>query len=259
MSRKKCYQRTMREKIEEEDKQLYGEWWKELDLSPQNAEVRIITYQEAKEMITKYEWLGTMPKFPTLSVGLFFDNHLAGVEVFAEGKPGGKITLWTEPAIALARGCCVHWCPKWASSFLISKALKILTDYYNGQPRYVIAYSDWDAGEIGTVYQACSWCYLGHRKYPEWRNPEGKRYDEKHHRNIAMGRDKDWKTKRKINPDIVKEVKQEMLDNGWVVKKTMRGRYATVIGYNSPEKRKLIKLLKEKSKPYPKEHKIESK
>lgn len=196
-----------------------------------------------------------MPSAPLLSIGLYFDEHIAGVEVFTEIKGGGKkFTLWNEKAICLGRGCCVYWTPKWGSSFLISKSLKILEEYYKGEPRYVMAYSDWDAGEIGTVYQACNWIYIGHKNIPEWRSPEGRRYDFNHHRNLSRKKDKDFKTKKKIKPEIVEQTKQELLLAGWTRGNTIRGCYVTVIGYNSKEKQRLQKLLLKHSKTYPKVH-----
>lgn len=247
----------MREKALEEDLKTKGAWWEDLDLSPQNAEVTEIDFQTAKDIITKYEWLGTMPAGAFLCVGLFFDGHIAGVEVFTESKPGGKYTLFKQPATCLARGCCVHWAPNWASSFLIARALKILNEYYKGEPRFVVAYSDWEAGEIGKVYQATNWFYLGHEYKYEWRDPKGKRYDEKHHRDLAKIRDKEYfKKHKKLRPEVPQQIKQELFEQGWKRKKTMRGRYATVIGNNGKKKRELIKMLKEKSKPYPKVHKL---
>jgi hypothetical protein len=41
--------------------------------------------------------------------------------------------------------------------------------------RLVIAYSDTDAGEIGTVYQACNWICVGHGGGPPmWVAPNGR-------------------------------------------------------------------------------------
>ena len=258
MSRKKCHQSIIREELEQkENNEQLNDWLKDVNLSPSNAEVRIITNKEAKEIISKYEWLGTMPAGAFLSVGLFFDGHLAGVEVFTETKSGGKYTLFNKPTICLARGCCVYWCPKWGSSYLITRTLKLLTEYYKGEPRYIIAYSDWEAGEIGTVYQASNWYYLGHQNYYFWIDINGKKYDKCHHRDIAKKKDKEFNNNKKINMDIVLEVKQQLLNNGWKYReKLIRGRYVTVIGYNSPLKRQMIKLLKENQKPYPKEHKL---
>lgn len=255
----KCHQKIIREKLLEQDIENNNLWWNNINLSSSNAKVKIITYQQAKKIIEEYEWLGTMPKGAFLCTGLFFDNYLAGVEVFIENKAGKKYTLFNEPTTCLARGCCVHWCPTWGSSYLIAKSLKLLAEYYKGEPRYVVAFSDWEAGEIGTVYQACNWVYIGHQNYFFWVDPNGKKYDKGHHRNIAMTIDKEFKYKKKVNIEIANQIKQDLLNEGWKYReKLIRGRYATVIGINGKRKRELIKKLKENSKPYPKIHKIKS-
>lgn len=254
--RKKCYQKIVRENKESDDKYLEKfEWIKNFNFTPKLAVVKGITNKEARDLILQYEWLGSMPAGAFFCVGLYFNNILSAVEVFTETRPGGKYNLFGYSCTCLARGCCAFWCPKWVSSFLIAKSLKMLEDYYNGVPRFIIAYSDWEAGEIGTVYQASNWVYLGHNKKQEWRDPSGKRRDKEHHRDIAKTKDKDYFNKyKKCNPKVVKATKEELLKNGWSRSSTMRGSYATVIGHRSKEKDKLLDILNKKSIPYPKEH-----
>ncbi len=254
MPRKKCYQKIIRE--QEEAKEGL-KWWEDLDLSPQNAEVRIIDKDTAKDLILTHEWLGTCPPGAFFYVGLYICGKLAGAEVFTETKAGSHYSLWNEKATCLARGCCVFWAPKWASSFLISRALKLLAEHYGNEPRYVLAYSDHEAGEIGTVYQATNWIYIREKLKREWRNPEGKRHDHNRHRDVAKQRDPEYKIKKRCNPEIVEQVKQEMLAEGWKQSKTWRGTYVTVIGKNGKEKKRLLKKLQEAALPYPKEHKYE--
>lgn len=255
MGRKKCHQKIIREQLESiEDCPIDLK-----DIMPDKAEVKEITYEEAKKVILKYEWLGTMPSGAFLSVGLFINNYLAGVEVFTNVMAGGKYTLLNEECTLLARGCCVHWCPKWGSSFLIKRALKILEDYYQGKPRYVIAFSDWEAGEIGTVYQASNWVYLGCQPYYHWLSPDGIKYDKSRHRQIAKMQDKNYyKINGCVNIELANKIKENMISNGWIYRfPIIRGRYATVIGFNGKEKKRLQNKLINKQKPYPKEHKQE--
>jgi len=53
----------------------------------------------------------------------------------------------------------VHWAPRNAASFLISRAVKLVRCLL-GIERF-FAYADPEAGEYGGVYQACGWHYLG--------------------------------------------------------------------------------------------------
>src|SRR3954463_9330197 len=59
----------------------------------------------------------------------------------------------------LARGACVHWAPPHTNSKLVSGSLRALRAA-DPMARIVIAYADTDAGEIGTIYQACNWTYI---------------------------------------------------------------------------------------------------
>lgn len=255
--RKKAHQRIIRENhVDKDAHNLFGAYWEELDLSPEKSEVREVTWAEAKYIIEEYEWLGTMPTGGFLNVGLYIDGALAGVECFTNVKAGSHYSYMNEPATLLARGACVHWAPKWANSYLVSKAIKILERHYDGEPRYVMAYSDWDAGEIGTIYQAVSWTYLGHRYRPEWRSPDGQRYDPAYHRIRAMQVDPNYKFRKKIEKKYVEQEKQKMLDEGWYRSKTMRGTYITVIGYKGKRKKELQKKIKPLAQPYPKEHNL---
>ena len=125
------------------------------------AEVREVSYDEAKRVILKYEWLGTMGT-TRRHFGLFFDGELAGVECFgATAGTGVQYLCGVEHAdrvMTLCRGACVHWAHEHSASFLIPRACKLLAR--EGKNIFV-AYSDPTAGEIGIVYQACNWFYAG--------------------------------------------------------------------------------------------------
>jgi hypothetical protein len=90
-------------------------------------------------------------------------GELAGVVVFVAGPaPESGDICGREHrnlAICLARGACVHWAHPHAASFLISRGCKLAELKFGWKIFY--AYSDPTAGEIGTVYQACNWLYLG--------------------------------------------------------------------------------------------------
>ena len=108
--------------------------------------------------------LGTMPNIPQYQYGLFtLENEIVGVACFGIGHGSRSRLLCGEEnmskVICLERGACVHWAHPHAASFLISRACKLAYQEQGHQIFY--AYSDAEAGEIGTVYQACNWSYLG--------------------------------------------------------------------------------------------------
>jgi len=161
----KAHQRKIREKeAQKEPRPVVG---------LENAVVVEISYEKAKELILKYEWLGTMGSTERC-FGLILDGELAGVCCF--GKTGGTDTAksvcgeeWAQYVVTLCRGACVHWAHPHSASYLISAACKLMANSgrttKSGKvfaPAYIfVAYSDTDAGEIGTVYQACNWLCCG--------------------------------------------------------------------------------------------------
>jgi hypothetical protein len=163
-----CYQRQIRDQ--------------EAECSPvetisslAHAHVARVDTAVVKPLILKYEWLGTMGR-PTTCYALFSGrNSTANSPYQHEGKeiigaicmgPGPGIYArnicgeeYRELAICLERGACVHWAPRNAASFLISHACR-LAHLDRGWTMF-FAYADEGAGEIGTVYQAANWHYLG--------------------------------------------------------------------------------------------------
>ena len=152
----KCHQRKIREEVTLFDprpipKSLHG------------FEIIQITKEQAEPIILKYEWLGTINRFPVAYYGLFSPfGEIHGVACFGRGNGtnAGKITTSEiSRPIALERGACVHYSHPHAPSFLVSGACRAMYRDHGYNTFY--AYSDPDAGEVGTIYQACNWFYLG--------------------------------------------------------------------------------------------------
>lgn len=142
-------------------------YWEDFDLSIQSSEVREITYTEAKAVIEKYEWLGCMPVCVKHCYGLYFPHKsqdrwlLGGVTVFSS-EYAENTGVWDKygfgnKIILLARGVCVHFCPKNANSHLIMESIKLLPTQYE----VITCTVDNLAGEVGTIYQSCNFYYVG--------------------------------------------------------------------------------------------------
>jgi hypothetical protein len=159
----KCHQRLVRESHEDGHP---------VPKDFSTASVREIPHSVAKEFILKYEWLGNTGT-TVRAFGLFFGEELAAVECF--GHPGST-AIWNicgeenaDMVYWLARGACAHWAPpRSASSYLINRACEMMgapwktRDGKDMPAKFVfLATADSDAGEIGTVYQASNWIYLG--------------------------------------------------------------------------------------------------
>ena len=59
----------------------------------------------------------------------------------------------------VARGASIGWAPKNLGSWIVSKSVKWMVR--NTDFRIFTAYSDPEAKELGTIYQAMNWIYLG--------------------------------------------------------------------------------------------------
>lgn len=160
-----------------------------LDLK--RAVVRPVSRRLAESIILKYEWLGTMAQ-TSLHFGIFFGDYCAGVTCAGPcctgGSPHTLYKLTPHEFIVLARGACVHWAPSGTNSKLVSWTVKLLRQQRVG--KLLAAYADSDAGEIGTIYQACGWHYVGRSSatLKQWVAPNGRVYDTMKPRDFARQR-----------------------------------------------------------------------
>lgn len=124
--------------------------------------VREVPKTQARPIIELYEWLGDIGACTTF-YGLWHGDDLLGVAGFGPGTgpKTHRICDGVDAAqtIGLLRGACVHWAPRNAASFLISRACAAAHRDHGW--RVFFAYADEEAGEIGEVYQATNWRYVG--------------------------------------------------------------------------------------------------
>ena len=234
-----CYQKQVRDRYSDEDEPPLPH------KSVKKARVRPVSRDAAKQIILKYEWLGTLPSGTNRFYGIFFGPFCAGVTCFCIGGGGANSNAHKEWNIErdelayLARGACVHWAPKNTNSKLISWSVRLVAE--DGRSKLAIAYSDTDAGEIGTVYQASNWTYVGKgSETRQWVAPNGRVYDQRHPSNL---RAKDGNKYPRIA--YVKKLR----DEGWTQQKSNpKYKYVKVLR-DDPKLERLVRL---KSKPYPK-------
>lgn len=128
----------------------------------QSMAVREVSKAQARPIIELYEWLGDLGACTTF-YGLWHGDDLLGVAGFGSGTgpKAHRICDGVDAAqtIGLLRGACVHWAPRNAASFLISRACAAAHRDHGW--RVFFAYADEEAGEIGEVYQATNWRYIG--------------------------------------------------------------------------------------------------
>jgi hypothetical protein len=209
-----------------------------------------ITYKEAESIILEYEWLGRMGQ-GTYCYGIYFDNILAGAVCFglpASITAGDMFGIENRSkAICLERGACVWWAHEHSASKLISYAVTDMSR--TTKYRIFFAYSDEDAGEIGTVYQACNWLYLGKMASGGSQNklidPDGNLKDSRHIMTYA-----------KRYEDVVPNRTQARIilhNNGWSSKKTKpKCKYVIVKATSKKEYKDIFGKLCVPVYPYPK-------
>ena len=118
---------------------------------------------EIKQFIQRHEWLGNLPNRPThrFTARLKCNNALAGVIIMAIPNSFSHL-LGKENATLerlISRGACISWGPKHLGSWLVMKSIRWMVK--NTEFRIFSAYSDPEAKELGTIYQACNFIYLG--------------------------------------------------------------------------------------------------
>lgn len=215
-----------------------------------NARIKRISREMAKSVILKYEWLGTLPNV-THYYGLFFDEYCAGVTcTYCGGGAGANLNAYKEFGLNnaselayLARGANVHWSPTGANSKLVSLTCRMLKK--DSAAKIVIAYSDTDAGEIGTIYQACNWICVGRgSSTQQYINPAGRVYDQKRPYDLAKqhgGTRAYWHSR--------------LLAEGWRVQKSNpKYRYVCIL---DDRDKNLRNLVESKRVAYPKRPNLE--
>jgi len=99
----------------------------------------------------------------TACYGLNINGELLGANCF--GTMGGKVgdicgPEYAKQTVCLMRGACVPHAPKNAASFFTRHACRQAYKDFGWQ--IFFAYSDTHAAsEMGTIYQACNWLYVG--------------------------------------------------------------------------------------------------
>jgi hypothetical protein len=124
-------------------------------------EEKKICFEEVKTFIERHEWLARASLYPTHIFTARYKGILAGVVIMdmpsVFSKLLGEETKKIERLIS--RGACISWSPKNLGSSLIMFAIKWMVK--NTNYRLFVAYSDVEAKELGTIYQACNFYYLG--------------------------------------------------------------------------------------------------
>lgn len=232
--------------------------------------------KKLKEFIERHEWLGNLSQFTTQWFACYHKDILAGVMLFNVPNSFSKLLGddTKEMERLISRGACISWSPKNLGSCFLMWCLNWMVK--NTQWRLFTAYSDPTAKELGTIYQACNFYYLGKksggtRKYV---NPyTGKLVSDRFFRQktayrkfageLGIAWDMNWQHKTgmlwgNVPDDIERQLRaksKEKQKESDYVELPNKHKYAYVLGANKGETRKLRKLFLNRNKvfDYPKD------
>jgi hypothetical protein len=236
------------------------------------------TAVEIKKFIEKHEWLGKVSLYPTHYFIAKYKNIMAGVVIMdmpnAFSKLLGDKTRKIERLIS--RGACISWSPKNLASALISFSMKWMVK--NTNYRVFTAYSDPEAKELGTIYQACNFNYLGQNSggSKQYKIESGKWVSDRYFRSrsvykkIAILNGVNWNDEwvngdnvlwDKIEPETAKLIKgfSKNYQNSCEVRNVpKKHKYVYILGANKKETKELRQEFetlnpKLKNLKYPKE------
>ncbi|NPV12800.1 MAG: hypothetical protein HPY57_13525 [Ignavibacteria bacterium] len=232
-----------------------------------------VTLKEITKFIKKYEWLGKMPNRPTHRFIATYKGIIGGVIIMSIPNSFSKFLGDDTKDIEklISRGACASWTPKNLASKLLMWSIRWMVK--NTNFRIFEAYSDTEAKEIGTIYQACNFYYLGQKfgsdkLYFNLNNPDigwvnNRNYTKiKYMQKIAKLNNIEWKEnwgkKYKILWEnmpqevstFLKEYSKRELNNCLVRKTSKKHKYVYILGKNKTETKKLRKLFLEKNKIY---------
>jgi len=169
----------------------------------------------------------------------------------------------------ISRGACISWSPKNLGSSFLMYCLKWMVK--NTEYRLFTAYSDPTAKELGTIYQACNFYYLGQKSGTTRRyiNPyTGKMVSDRYFRQKTAYRkyanelgiewQKDWQHNTGMNwHNVPNDVEAKLREFGKQKQKDSKfiefpnkHKYAYVLGADKRETKRLRKLFKQRNKTY---------
>lgn len=235
-------------------------------------------FEEIKQFIIKYEWLGTLPSYPTHYFTARYKGILAGVLIYSMPNAFSKLLgeETKELERLLSRGACASWTPKNLASAFIAWSIRWMVE--NTQYRLFTAYSDPAAKELGTIYQASNWIYIGQTSGSTYRykEPGSDRWvSDRKFRNVSSYKKyakelgiewkEDYSTGRSMNWDNIPDDIEKMLrDEGKKrqalcqrVKVPPKHKYIKIQGKDRRETKELLNKFyklnpKLKDLPYPK-------
>jgi hypothetical protein len=137
--------------------QRFAEYLSE-DFIPEGYEMRPVPAKTAADLLSKYHYLGRMPRATVIVCAVFEDEKPEPVAAVFFGHPA---THWQVPVLELTRLVRSDDC-KMSLTQLVAFACKQIKQD-KSLPQLLISYADPAAGHHGGIYQASSWNFHAKR------------------------------------------------------------------------------------------------
>ena len=160
-----CWQYEIKTKTAPEDLEVYDSSYIPLNLNEVKFSFidksNVETCRKIVHFIERYEWLGKLPVWVTHRFIAEYGVVMIGAVIMS--TPNRFSCLLGEDyknkEKLIARGASISFAPKNTASWLIMNSIRWMVK--NTPFRIFTAYADPMAGELGTIYQACNFYYLG--------------------------------------------------------------------------------------------------
>jgi len=154
------HQKQIRDSLLRDDLRRLGSRF--YGLTPRDFDLSVEEFTpEHRRFIETYEWLGTVGFGHKQVFTARYLGELGGVVIITEPYQYGRHVraLPAKSDALISRGACAGWTPKNLGSRLVMYACRWMVAHT--LKRVFVAYTDARAGEIGVIYQACNFSYLG--------------------------------------------------------------------------------------------------
>lgn len=232
---------------------------------------------EATDFIKRYEWLGTVGSYPTHWFKATYKGVLGGVIIMGMPNSFSKLLGDRTKDIErlIARGASASWTPKNLGSSFLMWCIKYMVN--NTQYRLFTAYSDPQAKELGSIYQALNFYYLGRNSGATTRcvnpyNPDkiitdrafrARSFYKRYAKDLGIKWQDNWCNSHSMLwdniPDEIesklREYSKKMYRDSTKVQFPSKGKYAFVLGRDKRETKMLRRDFECRNKifEYPKE------
>ncbi len=223
-----------------------------------------------KQFILRHEWLGKMPHRPTHRFIATYKGHLAGVIVMSTPNAFSHLLgkAYRDQEKLISRGACISWSPKNLASSLVMFSIRWMVKHTSY--RYFSAYSDTEARELGTIYQASNFIYLGQNsgarfQYYDPHHPDKGWFSDRRFRSTSSYKKYafelgiSWKSHwsdgttiywDQIPKDVVIQLKEaSKSQQGYCLRRRIprKHKYVYLLGKTKKETKALLRLFRERN------------